>query len=353
MKIGLLTSGGDCAGLNAGMRGFGKALYALIPDAEIYGVLDGYTGLVNGEYRKMNPEEFSGILTLGGTILGTSRMPYKKLAADDHNGKTDAMKESYRKMNLDVLVVLGGNGSHKTAAYLSAEGLNVIGLPKTIDNDIWDTDMTFGFHSALDVATDCIDRIQTTAASHKRTFIVEIMGNKAGWLTLYAGLAGGANIILLPEIPYSPKKVIKAVSSRLENDRFCVIAAAEGIMDTDEALLGKKERVALRIGRGEGTASNRIAKLIGDALAVETRVVVPGHVQRGGIPSAYDRILCTQIGAYGAKLVSERRFGVGAAVVNGRMTYNSLVDIAGKTKLVPSDHELVKTARGIGISFGD
>jgi 6-phosphofructokinase 1 len=352
MKVGILTSGGDCAGLNAVLRAFGKALFAAVPNAEIYGILDGYAGLVNREYRKMNASEFSGILTLGGTVLGTSRMPYKKLSENEPD-KVAAMKDCYRKMGLDVLVVLGGNGSHKTAAHLSAEGLNVVALPKTIDNDIWDTDVTFGFHSALDVATDCIDRIQTTAASHKRTFIVELMGNKAGWLTLYAGIAGGANIILLPELPFSLKKVIEAVAARVENDRFCVIAAAEGIMDTEEAALNKKERAARRQEAGEGNASNRIAKAVADALTIETRVVTPGHAQRGGIPSGYDRILCTQIGAYGASLVASGRFGVGAAVRGGKMTYNSLVDIAGKIKLVPPDHELIKTARAIGVSFGD
>ena len=353
MKIGILTSGGDCAGLNAVMRGFGKAVFNLLPNAEIYGILDGYSGLINAEYRKMERAEFVGILTLGGTILGTSRMPYKKLTHDDEHNKIGAMKEAYKKIGLDVLVVLGGNGSHKTAALLSAEGLNVIGLPKTIDNDIWDTDVTFGFHSAVDVATECIDRIHTTAASHKRTFLVEIMGNKAGWLTLYAGIAGGANIILLPEIPFDMAKVIEAVKVRLENGNFCVIAAAEGAMDVYEFALSKKDRLLQRTERGEVTASNRVARAVADALEIETRVVVPGHIQRGGIPSAYDRLLSTQIGAYGARLIASKRFGVAAAFSGDKLTYNSLSDIAGKTKLVSPQHELIKCAREIGISFGD
>lgn len=201
-RIGILTSGGDCPGLNAAIRGVARASYELF-DAEIIGIQDGYRGLIEGEWREMNRSEFSGILTLGGTILGTSRQPFKnmRVIGDDNLDKVKAMVANYHKMKLDCLVTLGGNGTHKSANMLAQEGLNVIGLPKTIDNDIYLTDVTFGFHTAVDIATEVIDRIHTTAASHGRTMVIEIMGNKAGWLTLYAGLAGGADIILLPEIP--------------------------------------------------------------------------------------------------------------------------------------------------------
>jgi 6-phosphofructokinase 1 len=353
MKIGILTSGGDCAGLNAVMYGFVKAITAAESKIEIYGIKNGYGGLINKDYRSIKPEEFSNILKLGGTILGTSRQPYKKIIQKEDNDKAAQMKENYRKMDLDVLIVLGGQGTHKTAAFLANEGLNVIALPKTIDNDIWGTDFTFGFHSAVNVATECIDRVQTTAASHGRIMIVEIMGNKVGWLTLYAGIAGGADVILIPEIPYNIDKVIKAVDAVDKQKGFCIIAAAEGAMDESEAPLTKKERYQKRAAQGEVTASNRIAKAISEKLNVETRVVVPGHIQRGGCPSPYDRVLCTQMGTYAAKLVKENRFGVTVALDGGKITCNNLADIAGKTKFVPLKHELVRAAKNIGISFGE
>jgi len=353
MKIGILTSGGDCAGLNAVMHGFVKAITAVESKVEIYGILDGYDGLINRKYRAIEPEDFSDILKMGGTILGTSRQPYKKLIQIEDNNKAAQMKENYRKMDLDALVILGGQGTHKTAAFLSNEGLNVVALPKTIDNDIWGTDFTFGFHSAVNVATECIDRIQTTAASHGRAMIVEVMGNKVGWLTLYAGIASGSDIILIPEIPYDMDKVIKAVDAAENKKGFCIIAAAEGAMDKEEGPLSKKERIQKRAERGEVTASNRIAKAIAEKLNVETRVVVPGHIQRGGSPTPYDRVICTQMGAYAAKLVGERRFGQTVALDGGKITSNNLSDIAGKTKFVSPKHELVRAAKEIGISFGE
>ena len=203
-RIGMLTSGGDCQALNAAMRGVVKGLYNNIEELEIYGFEDGYKGLIYGKYRLLTSADFSGILTRGGTILGSSRQPFKLMRVPDENGldKVEAMKSTYKKLRLDCLVILGGNGTQKTANLLREEGLNVIHLPKTIDNDIYGTDVTFGFQSAINIATDAIDCIHTTAASHNRVFIVEVMGHKVGWLTLYAGVAGGADIILLPEIPY-------------------------------------------------------------------------------------------------------------------------------------------------------
>jgi len=353
MKIGILTSGGDCAGLNAVIYAFEKAITAMDPKVDIYGILGGYTGLINREYKHLKHEDFSNIFNLGGTILGTSRQPYKKLIQGEGTHKVAAMKENYHKMNLDALVILGGQGTHKTAALLSSEGLNVIALPKTIDNDLWGTDFTFGFHSAVNVATECIDRVQTTAASHRRTMIVEIMGNKVGWLTLYAGIGGGADIILIPEIPYDIDKVIKTVESVKKHKGHCIIAAAEGAMDSEEATLAKKERYQKREERGEVTASNRIAKAIEEKLNIEVRVVVPGHIQRGGPPSAYDRVLCSQVGAYAAKLAIERKYGVTVALSGDKIISNNLADIAGKTKVVPPKHELIKAAKDIGISFGE
>jgi len=352
MNIGILTSGGDCAGLNAVMYGFVKAITAVDPKVKIFGITNGWAGLVNRQYREMKPEEFYNILNIGGTIIGTSRQPYKKLALEEKY-KVDSMKENYKNMDLDVLMVLGGQGTHKTAGLLANEGLKIIGLPKTIDNDIFGTDFTFGFHSALNVATECIDRIHTTAASHSRTMLVEIMGNKTGWLTLYAGIAGGADIILIPEIPYDIERVIKAAGRAEREKGYCIIALAEGAMDKDEAAMDKKSRTQIRAGKGEKTASDRIAKQISEALNIETRTIVPGYTQRGGNPCAYDRVLCTQIGAYAAKLVEDKKFGVSVALNGLKITHNNLSDIAGLTKFVGQDSELVRTAREVGISFGD
>jgi 6-phosphofructokinase 1 len=353
MNIGLLTSGGDCAGLNAVMYGFAKAMAGADPKVEIYGFTGGYAGLVNKEYKKMKPEEFFGVLNVGGTLLRTSRQPYKKLLLPEESYKVALMKENYKKLGLDALIILGGRGTHRIAALLSSEGLKVIGIPKTIDNDIFGTEITFGFHSAVYVATDCVDRIHTTAASHGRTMLVEIMGNRVGWLTLYAGIAGNADIVLIPEIPYQIESVIKAAEAAIGKKGYCIIAAAEGAMDREEAAMSKKERFSKREASGEATATNRIAKAIAESISAETRVVVPGHIQRGGSPTPYDRVICTQMGTYAAKLVSERVFGVTVARCGGKITHNNLSDIAGKTKFVPLDHELVQTARSIGISFGD
>ena len=206
LRIGLLTSGGDCQGLNAAMRGVAKALYEAFDEVEIHGILDGYRGLIQDRIRLMKPEDFSGILTLGGTILGTSRCPFKlmRVIGEDGVDKVEAMKNTIKKRKLDCLVILGGNGTHKTANLLRAEGVNVVTLPKTIDNDLWGTDMTFGFQSAVDIAANVIDCIHTTATSHGRVFIVEVMGHKVGWLTLHAGIAAGADIVLLPANRASP-----------------------------------------------------------------------------------------------------------------------------------------------------
>lgn len=354
-RIGILTSGGDCPGLNAAIRGVARAAYEMF-DAEIVGIMDGYRGLIEGEWQEMKRSQFSGILTLGGTILGTSRQPFRnmRVIGEDNVDKVKAMKDNYEKMKLDCLITLGGNGTHKTANLLSQEGLNVIGLPKTIDNDLYGTDFTFGFHTAVDIATDVIDRIHTTAASHGRCMVIEIMGNKAGWLTLYSGLAGGADVVLLPEIPYDIKDVAKVVEARANSKKaFSILAVAEGAMDKKEAKMKRRERDALRQENGFNGIANRVARELSELVGVEARAVVPGHIQRGGSPSAYDRVLATQFGVHAAQLIEKGEYGVSVALAGNTVTHNPLSEIAGVPKLVPPEHQMVQVARDMGISFGD
>ena len=356
-RVGILTSGGDCPGLDATIRGVAKALYARFGEnVEIVGILNGYHGLITGEYKEMCEDDFRGILTLGGTILGTKRTPFKlmRVVEEDKIGKVAAMKKTYKDAKLDGLLCLGGNGAHKTANLLSQEGLNIIGLPKTIDNDIYGTDVTFGFHTAVDIATEVIDRIHTTAGSHSRVMCIEIMGNKAGWLTLYSGIAGGADIILLPEQPYDIDRVCAAVERRArKGSNFSIIAVAEGAINTEEAKMKRKEWMAKRAEAGYGvTATNRIAAAVQKKTGMETRVCIPGHMQRGGSPSAYDRVLATEFGSYAAKLVEVERYGVTVAMVNNRVVANRLEDIAGKTRNIPEGCELLTVARRMGVSLG-
>lgn len=357
-RIGILTSGGDCQGLNAAIRGVAKALYEEMGDnVEIYGIQDGYRGLIHGDYKKMNKSDFSGILTIGGTILGTSRQPFKQMRViDDETSidKVENMKKHYKEMKLDCLVILGGNGTHKTANLLSEEGLNIVTMPKTIDNDVWGTEMTFGFQSALDIATQVIDCIHTTATSHGRIFVVEIMGHKVGWLNLYAGIAGGADIILLPEIPYDIDKVAAVIDKReKEGKRFSILAVAEGAISKEEASMKKKEFKAARAAMPYPSISYKIAKELEDKTGHEIRVTVPGHFQRGGSPCAYDRVLCTRFGAAAAKFIKNEQYGVMAALRNEKIVPVPLSEVAGKLKKVPADCEEIMMAKDIGISFGD
>ena len=356
-RIGILTSGGDCQGLNAAIRGVAKGLYEHYgKDVEIYGIQDGYRGLIHGEYKLMDRDNFSGILTLGGTILGTSRQPFKMMRQieDDKVDKVRNMKENYKKMKLDCLVVLGGNGTHKTANLLSEEGLNVVSLPKTIDNDVWGTEMTFGFHSAAEIATNVIDCIHTTATSHGRIFIVEVMGHKVGWLTLQAGIAGGADVILLPEIPYDVNKVVKVLRRRNERgSRFSILAVAEGALSKEEAAMSKKEFKAARASMEFPSISYRLANELGERLSQEIRVVVPGHFQRGGSPCPYDRVLSTRFGTAAAQLIINKNYGNMVALQNGEIVPVPLKEVAGKLKTVPTDCSLIRSARDIGVSFGD
>ena len=355
-RIGILTAGGDCPGLNAAIRGVARAAYEMFDETEIVGFHDGYRGLIEGDYQEMKRSQFSGILTLGGTILGTSRTPFRNMRVieDDKVDKVSAMKATYDRLGLDCLVTLGGNGTHKTANLLSEEGLNVIGLPKTIDNDIYGTDFTFGFHTAVDIATDVIDRIHTTAASHGRCMVIEIMGNKAGWLTLYSGLAGGADVVLLPEIPYDIEKVALTVEKRAKGKKpFSIIAVAEGAMDKKEAKMKRRDRDAARKESGFAGIAARIAGQLSEMVGVEARAVNPGHMQRGGSPSAYDRVLSTQFGVHAAELIRDKEYGNTVALSGNQVIHNKLSDIAGVPKLVPEDHQMVELARHMGITFGD
>lgn len=358
-RVGILTSGGDCQALNATLRGVGKALFNLYgSQVEIYGFIDGYKGLIYDKYRKMSPSDFTGLLTVGGTILGSTRQPFKLMRVPDPNGldKVEAMKDTYRKLKLDCLVVLGGNGSQKTSNLLSQEGLNVIGLPKTIDNDLWGTDLTFGFDSAVALATHVIDCIHTTAASHNRIFIVEIMGHKAGWLTLHAGIAGGADIILIPEIPYDIDLVINKVEQRAaQGHGFTIITVAEGAMTKADAKLSKKEyKQRLKdMRKTYPSISYEVAAQIEAATGKEARVTVPGHMQRGGTPCASDRVISSRLGAAAAQCIYKKEYGVMMALRNRRIVSVPLSEIAGKLKVVDPASDIIAEARLLGISFGD
>ena len=355
-RIGMLTSGGDCQALNAAMRGVVKTLANSKEEVEIYGFLDGYRGLIYGNFRMLTDKDFSGILTKGGTILGTSRTPFKTIQDPDPNGlnKVEAMKQNYYKLQLDCLVILGGNGTHKTANLLRKEGLNIVTLPKTIDNDLWGTDMTFGFQSAVDIATDAIDCIHTTAASHGRVFIVEVMGHKVGWLTLNAGMAGGADIILLPEIPYDIDKVIEKIEDRDKKGcRFTIIAVAEGAISREDAALTKKDYKKKMEKYPFPSVSYEVAAQIQEKTGREVRVTVPGHMQRGGSPCPYDRVFASRLGSEAGKLILDNQYGFMVGYKNREIVRVPLEDVAGKLKTVDPDATIVKEAKLLGICFGD
>ena len=332
LRIGLLTSGGDCQALNATMRGIVKTLMTNSEEPiEIYGFEDGYQGLIYSRFRVMSPADFSGILTRGGTILGTSRTPFKRLDIPEADGV-----------------------STKTANRLREEGLNVIALPKTIDNDTWGTELTFGFTSAIDVATKCIDDIHTTASSHGRVFVIEIMGHKVGWIPLYAGVAGGADVILIPEIPYDMDNVIKTIEHRMETgSRFTIVAVAEGAISKEDAALSKKEYKKKLAERTSPSIVYDIAKEIETKTGRETRVAIPGHTQRGGQPDAQDRIFATQCGVEAALGCLRGEFGYMIALRDGKMCHMPLEEVAGKLKYVDPQSDLVREAKALGISFGD
>lgn len=354
----MLTSGGDCQALNATMRALYKSVKNNTTEpVEFYGFRDGYQGLMYGRYQMLTGRDFTNILTVGGTILGTSRTPFKDIRKPDADGndKIELMKKTYTDLGLNALVVLGGNGSLKTANLLNEEGLNVIGMPKTIDNDLWGTDMTFGFQSAVDIATRAIDEIHTTASSHGRVFIVEIMGHKTGWLPLNAGIAGGADIILLPEIPYDLDKIIEVVEKKkTSNDgHFMIMAVAEGAISKEDAKLSKKEYRKELQNYTFPSVSYKLAAQIEERTGREVRVTVPGHTQRGGAPDPYDRVFASRLGAEGGKLLLQGKTGYMVAYHNREIVKVPLKEVAGKLKLVQPDSSIIEEARMLGISFGD
>ena len=363
--VGILTSGGDSPGLNSAIRGVGKTIlnqYGM----QMIGFRDGFRGLMENRTMRLESTDLSDILTRGGTILGTSRdKPHRMPVGGKQVDMTDVIAGNYHANHLDVLVCLGGGGTHKNALRLKQKGLNVITLPKTIDNDIAMTDITFGFDTALGIATDALDRLHSTAHSHHRIIVVEIMGHKAGWLTLGAGIAGGADVILIPEIPYSVESVAEAIRERSRRGkRFSIVAIAEGAISVEEheALIRKsakkhkdgvkheKEEIA-ELQYAEKTV--RLAKQLELLTGLESRITILGHLQRGGIPSAADRLLSTRLGTACADMINQGLYGVMVAARGDDTEAVLLEDVAGKTKLVPIDHPWVKSARNVGINLGD
>lgn len=335
-RIGILTAGGDCPGLNAAIRGIGKT--AIVEyGMEVIGFSSGYTGLIYKQYTELKEKDLSGILTLGGTILGTSREKPFKIVTEEDNDKPALIKQNYHDLGLDGLVCIGGNGTMKTAHHLSKIGLNIIGIPKTIDNDVWGTDMTFGFDSAVNIATEAVDRLHSTANSHGRVMIVEVMGHNAGWIALYAGMAGGGDIILIPEIDYSPDVIIRRVEERFHHKKpYSIIVVAEGIKHPKDM-----------------TAARHISEMIQSRVDVEARETVLGYTQRGGSPSPMDRILATRYGAHAAKCIAEGKFGTMVALIKNELTTVPLSEVGGKMRLVAPDNPLVIKCRSMGVSFGD
>lgn len=356
-RVGLVTSGGDCQGLNAAIRGVGKALFQYVDNIEIFGMYDGYRGLIENDYKFMEPKDFSGIIAQGGTILGTSRQPFKqmtKAAEDDEETKLEKMLKTVKQEGFDCLVILGGNGTHKTANLLAQHGIHVVTLPKTIDNDLWGTDTTFGFQSAVNIATTVIDSIHSTAFSHGRVFIVETMGHKAGWLTLYAGIASGADVIVIPEIPYSAQAIAAAIEKRgRSGKRFSILAVAEGAISEEEAKMSKKEFKEARRNMPYPSISYRMADELKALTGEEIRVTIPGHYQRGGAPCPADRLLTTRLGVAAANLIREGKFGNMVAVKGNKIVPVPLSEVAGKLKTVPADSDIVQAARDLGLSMGD
>ena len=358
-RFGILTAGGDCPGLNAAIRGVCRAAHDRY-DMEIIGVANGFRGLIHQDTKALKPEDFSGILTRGGTILGSSReKPFKAGSSNDGTRSDDiagekvsAIKETYSKLKLDCLVILGGNGTNTTGHKLAREGLNVIGLPKTIDNDIVGTDRTFGFHSALSIGTEAIDRLHSTAQSHSRVIVIELMGHKVGWLALYAGVAGGGDVILIPEIPYNIKVIADHLEKRSKSGKtFSIVVVAEGAVSQKELEMDKKDRKKYHQETGP-SAAYRVAKEIQNETGMETRATVLGYVQRGGIPSASDRVLATSLGTAAANLLAEGKYGRMVALIGNDVGSIDLSVPEGKIKNVPQDHYMIDTARAVGTCVG-
>jgi 6-phosphofructokinase 1 len=360
--VGILTSGGDSPGLNAAIRGVGKAAIGRHA-MQIIGFRDGFRGLMENRTMRLDGGELSDILTRGGTILGTSRdKPHKMPVGGKILDMTDVIVGNYHDNHLDCLVCLGGGGTLKNALRLKEKGLNVITLPKTIDNDVAGTDITFGFDTALGIATEAIDRLHSTAHSHHRIIVVEIMGHRAGWLALGAGMAGGADVILIPEIPYDVECVAEAIRERSRKGKnFSIVAVAEGAISADEAAAqanekpkGKKRTTPETVAETEyAVRTVRLAKRLEHLTGLEARITILGHLQRGGIPSAADRLLATRLGTAAAELIAKGRYGVMVAAHGDGTRPVKLEDAAGKVKTVPVDHPWVRSARDVGTCMGD
>jgi len=375
MHIGILTSGGDTPGLNAAIRGIGKAAINT-HEMSVIGFRDGFKGLMQNRSIRLDRQALSGILTIGGTILGTSReKPHKMEVGGQKMDMTDAILENIEAHHLDALICLGGGGTQKNALRLYKAGAPIITLPKTIDKDVWGTDTTFGFDTALGIATDAIDRLHSTAHSHHRIVVVELMGHNAGWLALGAGLAGGADVILIPEIPYNIDAIAETVlQRRAGGSTFSIIAVSEGALSAqehasmtaiqerldatkgddkraDERAEAKADMAALEEQRKDTTA--RLSRRLEEMTGLEARVTILGHVQRGGTPSAQDRLLATRLGTASADFTARGVTGVMVAMVNGEAVPVPLEEVAGKRAVVPADHPWLLTARNLGIGLGD
>jgi 6-phosphofructokinase 1 len=369
--IGILTSGGDSPGLNAAIRGVAKAAIGRY-GMEVIGFRDGFRGLAENRFVRLDSDSLAGILTVGGTILGTSReKPHRMLVGGKPQDMTGAIVEHYHANQLDALVCLGGGGTQKNALRLRQQGLEVITLPKTIDNDVFGTDVTFGYDTALGIATEAVDRLHSTAHSHHRIVVVEIMGHRVGWLALGAGLAGGADVILLPEIPYDVEKVAAAIRRRVRSGRnFSIVAVAEGAHSLEEAraieeaegrLVAAEDKQSRRkakkrmreIEGARGGHTLALAMQLERLTGLESRVTILGHLQRGGTPSAGDRLLATRLGSACADLIHEGRFGVMVAARGDGVEAVPLEQVAGRRKRIPADHPWLQTARHVGTSLGD
>jgi len=369
--VGLLTSGGDCPGLNAAIRAVAKAAQDHF-GIQVVGFLNGFRGLVHNQTRELSGGVLSGILANGGTILGTSRdKPHRMVIGGKILNMIDACVENYRRHHLDALVCIGGGGTIKNALRLMEAGLNIITLPKTIDNDVVATDISFGFDTALDIATEAIDRLHSTAMSHGRIIVVEVMGHRAGWLALGAGLAGGADVILIPEIPYDSQRVAQAILNRSRaGKQFSIVAVAEGAMSFDQAktvsgLAAAKQKADSRAEKDKATErlnefhrrhvnhTVELTEILEKITGLESRLTILGHLQRGGTPSAADRVLATRLGTACAELLRDGLYGVMVAVRGNSTKPVPLEEVAGKKNFVPPDHPLIQSARLVGTSFGD
>lgn len=337
MRIGILTSGGDCPGINATIRGVCKTAinhYGM----EVFGIHSGFRGLLDDDIIQLTDNSLSGLLNMGGTILGTSReKPFKRKGTSSMSeDKPAILLNTIKKHQLDCIVCIGGNGTQKTAAKLADAGVNVISIPKTIDNDVWGTDVSFGFDSAVSIATDAIDRLHSTASAHQRVMVIEVMGHKAGWIALYSGMAGGGDIILLPEIPFDIHRIGDAIIGRLKKGKpYSIVVVAEGIPTVD----GKK-------------AAQYIAEEIEYETGFETRETVLGYIQRGGSPTAFDRNLATRMGGHATELIANGQFGRMVSLKGSEISSVPLSEVAGKLKLVTEDHDLVVQGRRLGVCFG-